>query len=128
MSPTALHRFSRFTLVGLANTLAYAAATWVYVDVWGLSATVGGSLGYATAVPIAFWGHRELTFQVQGAARPQFVRFISTHALGLLLATAITWLVVDLWGGPLWVGIVATIFTVPVATYIVMDRWVFRIS
>ena len=79
MSPALLHRFSRFTLVGVANALVYAAATRLYVDVWGVNAAVAGGLGYATAVPIAFLGHRGLTFQAQGALWPQFVRFVATH-------------------------------------------------
>lgn len=128
VSPALLHRFSRFTLVGIANALVYAAATRLYVDVWGVNAAVAGGLGYATAVPIAFLGHRGLTFQAQGALWPQFVRFVATHFLGFVLAAAIPWLVCDLLGWPLWVGIGITILMVPVATYVVMDRWVFTKS
>ena len=128
VSAAFLHRFSRFTLVGVANTLVYAAATRLYVDVWGMTAAVAGGLGYATAVPMAFLGHRGLTFRAQGALWPQFGRFIATHLLGFMLAAAIPWLMCDLLGWPLWIGIGSTILMVPVASYVVMDRWVFTSS
>ncbi|WP_342131816.1 GtrA family protein [Hydrogenophaga sp. OTU3427] len=125
MNQPLLRKLSRFATVGVANALVYAVATRLYADVFAVSAAVASGLGYATAVPLAFFGHRHLTFEVKGALSPQFVRFISTQLLGFFLAVVIAWLITDLMGQPIWLGVGATILAVPAVSYLVMDKWVF---
>lgn len=125
MSKYLLLKVSRFTLVGAANALIYAAATQLYADIWNTDAAVAAGLGYATAVPVAFLGHRQLTFKAHGALSPQFVRFVASHFVGFWLAVTITWLASDLMKWPVWVGVVATIFSVSIINYLIMDKWVF---
>lgn len=120
-----LRKLSRFAAVGVANALVYAVATRLYADAFAVSAAVASGLGYATAVPLAFFGHRRLTFEAKGALSPQFVRFLGNHLLGFALAVVIAWLVTDLLGWPIWMGMGATILAVPVMSYMVMDKWVF---
>ncbi|MCE1191509.1 MAG: GtrA family protein [Acidovorax sp.] len=125
MNHPLLRKLSRFAMVGVANALVYALATRLYADVLAVSAAVASGLGYATAVPLAFFGHRHLTFEARGALTPQFARFLGNHLLGFALAVVIAWLMTDLLGWPIWMGMGTTILAVPVVSYLVMDKWVF---
>lgn len=125
MSKPDLHRFSRFVMVGIVNTLAYALATRLYADLFAVGAAVASALGYVTAMPMAFFGHRILTFEAKGALAPQLVRFLGNHLFGFVLAVVIPWLMTDLLAWPIWMGIGVTIVAVPVVSYLVMDKWVF---
>lgn len=120
-----MSKLLRFASVGVANAMAYALATRLYADVFAVSAAVASGLGYATAVPMAFFGHRNLTFEAKGALSPQLVRFLGNHLFGFVLAVAIPWLTTDLLAWPIWLGMGATILAVPVVSYLVMDKWVF---
>lgn len=125
MSVPNLRKFSRFVMVGVANTLVYAVATRLYADFFAVSAAVASGLGYATAVPMAFFGHRNLTFEAKGALSPQLVRFLGNHLFGFVLAVVIPWLMSDLLAWPAWMGMSATILAIPVVSYLVMNKWVF---
>lgn len=120
-----LRKLSRFATVGVANTLVYVLATHLYADVFAVSAAVASALGYATAVPMAFFGHRHLTFKAKGALSQQFVRFLGNQLFGFVLAVVIPWLMTDLLAWPISLGMGATILAVPVVSYLVMDKWVF---
>ena len=125
MSSTLLRKLSRFATVGAANALVYAVATRLYAEVLPVGAAVASGLGYATAVPLAFFGHRRLTFEASGALSPQMLRFVTTQLLGFGLAVVVAWVTTDLLGWPIWTGVGATILAVPVLSYLVMDKWVF---
>jgi putative flippase GtrA len=123
-----LRKFSRFAVVGAANTLIYVLAMRLYADLFTVSAAVASALGYATALPIAFLGHRTLTFEAKGALSPQLARFLGNHVFGLVLAVVIPWLITDWLALPIWMGMGATILVGPVVSYLVMDKWVFARS
>lgn len=125
MSQQDLRKFSCFVMVGVANTLVYAVATRLYADLFAVSAAVASGLGYATAVPMAFFGHRNLTYEATGEISSQFVRFLGNHLLGFVLAVVIPWVMTDLLAWPIWMGMAATILAVPVVSYLAMDKWVF---
>lgn len=112
-------------MVGAANSLIYALATVVYTECVGIGATIASGLGYATAVPLAYLGHRRLTFNARGEAGRQFVRFIVTHGVGFLLAIGVVWILTDVFEYPIWMGVSGAILAVPSVSYLVMDRWVF---
>jgi putative flippase GtrA len=118
-------KLSRFVTVGLANALIYALATSLYAALFAISAPIASGLGYATAVPMSFFGHRHHTFKSQSALPPQFFRFISSQLFGGVLAVFITWLITDLLGQSILLGVAATILVVAIVSYLVMDNWVF---
>ena len=125
MKQPLIGRLLRFVSVGLANTIVYAVATHLYADVLEVSAAIASGMGYATSVPMAFFGHRNLTFEAKGALSPQLVRFLGNHLFGVVLAVVIPWLMTDLLAWPIWLGTGATILAVPVVSYLIMDKWVF---
>lgn len=125
MNQPLIGKLLRFASVGIANTIVYALATRLYAEFLVVSAAIASGMGYATSVPMAFFGHRNLTFEAKGALSPQLVRFIGNHLLGIVLAVVIPWLMTDLLAWPIWLGMGATILAVPVVSYLMMDKWVF---
>lgn len=112
--------------VGIVNVLIYAGATWVSFHVLAVSAATASAFGYAVAVPVAFIGHRRVTFDVDGKVTPQFARFIITQLIGFSVAVLVSWLVCD-WGGlQIAYGVVSAAVIVPLISYLMMDRWVFQ--
>lgn len=128
MNSMLIRKFLRFTIVGATNALVYAVATRLYAHVWSLDVSIASGLGYATAVPMAFLGHRNLTFEAGGALSPQFVRFVVSHLFGLMLSVAIAWVTSDLLGWHIWIGIGVTTLTISIMSYVIMNRWVFASS
>ena len=125
MNRSLMGKLLRFAFVGAANAMVYAVATRLYAEVFAISVAAASGLGYATAIPMAFFGHRNLTFEAKGALSPQLVRFLCNHLFGFSLAMVIPWLVTDLLAWPIWLGIGVTILAVPIVSYLVMDKWVF---
>lgn len=125
MNRALIGKLLRFASVGIANAMVYAVATRLYAELFAVSAAAASGLGYATAMPMAFFGHRNLTFEAKGALSPQLARFLCNHLFGFVLAMTIPWLMTDLLAWPIWIGIGVTILAVPIVSYLLMDKWVF---
>ena len=120
-----LGKLIRFALTGAVSALIYSLSTHFYSQAFAVSAAFTSGMGYATAIPCSFLAHRHLTFEAKGKLSPQFVRFCATHLLGFLLSIAIVWLITDLWGWNIWIGMIITIILIPIISYLLMDKWVF---
>jgi putative flippase GtrA len=79
--------FSRFVLVGLANTaLGYAVILGVTLATG--NAWLGNLIAYALVVPVSFISHRRFSFQHDGAPTQAFFRYlpvvVAAYALNAL--------------------------------------------
>ena len=117
----------RFPVVGALSSALYAASTWFYIARLGLDENVAAFAGYATAIPFSFLGHRNFTFGSRGGARAELVRFAVVHAAGVLVAWASMQASSRL-GLHYAVGIVAAVVLVPLVSFLVLDRCVFRVD
>ena len=115
----------RFPIVGALSSAVYAVATWFYISRLGVGSSAATFAGYMTAIPFSFFAHRSLTFGSRGAVGVEMKRFALVHAVGMLVA----WLsmrtteALDLHYA---VGIVTAVLLVPLVSFVVLDRWVFR--
>ena len=119
-------RLGRFVIVGLVNSLAYTIAVWCLISQVGLSYTTASVVGYLAAVPTAFFAHRVFTFASNGAVPLEMFRFASVHALGLAVSWAVMDIVSNRLGMHYAVGMLAVVLAVPLVSFFVFDRFVFR--
>jgi len=115
----------RFPLVGLLSSVVYAVATWVCISQLHLDHRVASLLGYLTALPVSFLGHRHFTFAATGKPSAEIVKFAAVHSIGMglswLSVSATDWMHVHY-----AFGIVGAVVLVPIMSFLVLDRWVFR--
>lgn len=112
--------------MGGANAVIYTVATWAYVAHLGMGEKTASMLGFCTAVPFAFLGHRAITFSSRGFIGTEWIRFVATQLASMATSVAAMWLAVDLLGQHFAYGVFAGIVLVPIFTYLVLNRWVFR--
>ena len=115
----------RFSFVGAASGITYAVAVALLVSGLGVTPTTSSVLGYLIALPVSFLGHRTYTFRSRATIVPEFIRFTSVHLVNMFVSLAGMAWAVDFLGLSYWVGILAAITLVPIATYITTDLWVF---
>lgn len=88
----------RFLVVGGTGTLIDALLFSLFVLV-GIDPRPANVISYSSSAICAFWLHRIWTFAARAeAAGRQAVRFAAMVAAGLLLSTAIVWLLAPLLG------------------------------
>ena len=88
----------RFLVVGGTSTLIDAALFSLLVF-GGIDPRPANILSYSCSAICAFWLHRIWTFEARGeAAGRQAMRFAAMVGAGLLLSTAIVWLLAPLVG------------------------------
>ncbi len=119
-------KFARFATVGVANTIIYATATAVYISGLGIGDKMASVLGYCTAVPFAFLAHRAYTFSSRGLIRSELLRFAITQGTSLLVSVFAMRVAVDYLGLHYALGILGGAVLVPIVTFIVLNKWVFR--
>jgi putative flippase GtrA len=115
----------RFPIVGAVSSAVYAVATWFYISHLGVGSSVATFAGYATAIPFSFFAHRSLTFGSRGAVGAEMKRFALVHAAGMFVAWASMRAseALDLHYA---IGIVTAVVLVPLVSFVVLDRWVFK--
>lgn len=121
-----LGKIARFAGTGVISGLIYAAVTALSISFVGLTATAGSVVGYAAAIPVNFALQRSFTFRSEGQLSADFIRYSFVQGTNMALCWAAMVATVDILHLHYAFGIVAAILIVPLVTYFVMDRWVFR--
>jgi len=119
-------KFIRFALVGGCNAVIYAVATAVYFETGYFGEKLASALGFLTAVPFAFFAHRFFTFASRGAIGGEWLRFVVAQFASMGTSLGAMWLAVDVLGWHLAYGIFAGIVLVPIMTFLVLNRLVFK--
>jgi putative flippase GtrA len=121
----AWHRLGRFAIVGFFNSGLYAMVTWWLIAYGHVAPESASLLGYLVAIPVAYFGHRWVTFTSAGAVHVEALRFVTVHAMGLFVA----WEAMDLASNRLGLhfaaGIIAAVVLVPLLNFLVLDHFVF---
>ena len=120
-----LAKMARFGAVGAAATVVYALAVVVFVSGLGVDPNAAAVLGYLTALPVSFIGHRRFTFRSKATMTPELMRFTVMHFVNMMVSLGGMAWAVDLLGLDYWVGILVAVVIVPLASYITADLWVF---
>jgi putative flippase GtrA len=116
----------RFALVGGASGLIFATTTAFLISFAGLGEKLSSIAGYLVSMPVNFFTNRTFSFQSQGRVRTDAIRFITLHAVNMVvtaLAMQASTHVLDLHYA---LGIVGAIICVPLVNFGLMNFWVFR--
>lgn len=123
---TTLLRLARYGLVGGLATVTYAVLAIALVSRLGMDPTTSSALAFLIAIPVSYLGQKHFTFASKGATRTELPRFLVVQGLNLIAATLIMRVVaVDLGLGHV-IGTIAVVATIPLATYVMLNRAVFR--
>ena len=119
-------KLSRFGIVGVVATVAYALATMLFVEAFAWSPLTASVAGFFTALPISYFGHRNWTFRSTGRHESEMVRFIITASVSFGLVLGSTALTVDVLHLHYLVGVFAACVLVPIGTFVSLNLLVFR--
>ncbi len=118
-------RWLRFLFVGALATVVYFVFGLLFVQVLCLPLLFGNALAFALGFIVSYLGHTFFTFEAKDKHARMLPRFAATQAFGLLLNSALVWLIVRLGAAYELAMLVATAL-VPVAVYLICKYWVFR--
>jgi putative flippase GtrA len=117
----------RFIAIGTAAAATHYVVALATYSALGWSSGFANVTGYATAVPVSYYGHRFWTFDT--TREPQaatLLRFLPVAALSFaanqtLLLLGVRWLPL-----PFWLVLGLVLVVVAVSTYLVSRWWVFK--
>lgn len=117
-------RLTRFVGIGGLATLVHVTAALFGREVFGLSEMTANGFGWLAAVAISYFGHLRVTFAVLPNHATQLPRFLLISAGGLVVSSA-TVALVTVAGGNFALAMVSVAVLVPLASYLLMQLWVF---
>jgi putative flippase GtrA len=128
VSTAVVGKLTRFVFVAAVSAALYALGTSLSIRNWGIDGRWAVVVGYALALPFNFMAHRHHTFRSRGVLTADLLRYVVMQLVNLALCFGAMVIAVNVFALNYVVGIVAGIVVVPVATYLVMDRYVFRLQ
>ena len=120
-------RLARFIGVGGLATLVHVTSAFFVREALGLSELMANGLGWLAAVAISYFGHLRVTFGVLPNHATQLPRFFLISAGGLMVSSA-TVATVKAAGGNFTLAMAFVAVLVPVASYLLLQFWVFSDS
>jgi putative flippase GtrA len=120
-----LRRLATFATVGAAATIGYAAIAESLAFV-GLRPVLASLIAYAICACGSYLGHKRFTFVSAGLHSVEAPRFFIATIAGLVVALATPLLFAQFFGPSPYFAILATCLLVPVISFIISARFVFR--
>lgn len=114
----------RYVLVGLVAAAGYLVIGGLLGQEQRLNAVTANLVAICLMHPVAFLGHRFITFEYSGPWRASIRRFAITSIATTLVSVATTTLQVR-WGVPWPMALLFNCILVPAGTYVAMKLWVF---
>ena len=119
-------RLFRYSLVGAANTLLYAALLFLFLDVARIGSTFSVTASYLIAMTFQFFANRSFTFRNKNVLSQQFTRYLIVAGVSYLISLALVWLLLDFLLLPTIVVIAACGFTTAALGYVAGFFWVYK--
>lgn len=119
-------RLVRFALTGGLASSVYSIIAILAIDHLGVSGFYASVIGYLVAIPVSFIGQKFWTFRATGALRRELPGFLLVQGLNLIAAAIIMTVLVDFFGFDRIVGVAAVVGAIPLMTYILLSRNVFK--
>lgn len=117
----------RFLIVGGSNTLLYAVLSLLFMWILPFSKQASSTLAYFLGIPVAFLGYKYLVFRAgTGFSHSEVLRFLTTHAINLVVSYVMVWALCEKIGLPREVGVFASCVAFAMIGYVLMKIWVFR--
>jgi putative flippase GtrA len=123
-----LARFIRFGMVGALSTLLYGVFTELLIRGNVAEPVAASALGYVLTTPLNYLLQRTFAFRSGGSFRPEIGRYLAVHGGNIVGSVAIMHLVTGVFDTDYRIGIALTMTLVPIAVFLLLDRWVFRPS
>ncbi|MGJ8624912.1 MAG: GtrA family protein [Yoonia sp.] len=117
-------QMTRFLGIGGLATLVHVTAALLGRELLALSEVMANGLGWLAAVTISYFGHLRITFRVDPEHTAQLPRFLFMSVGGLLVSSGAVALV-TMAGGDFIFAMGSVAVLVPMASYILMQIWVF---
>ncbi len=120
-----LAKLFRFAIAGGLSTLLYMIFAFTLGAVFSMKFIYIHVAAFALAVPFSYFLQSGFTFQYKGSHKKSSWRFLMTTLTAFIVTTLVSFVLVDIWGMPQWIGIVTVAFIVPIISFISMRYWVF---
>lgn len=114
----------RFAVSGVATTLLFVAAAYLFIEIGSLSSVGGNVLAFALANTFSYCVNTLWSFS-SSVGYGTFVRFLVVSLIGLAI-TAVAAGTAQALGLHYWFGIALVVCTVPPATYLLHRNWTYR--
>ena len=121
-----MSRGIRFIGVGVFSTLVYFAVSGSLMALFRTDPKVANVVAYLVGMGVSYFGHRHVTFNSRGAMRSEFMRFVVTHSVNLILSTLLIYCLVDRLGVNRYAGVALATLFVMASSFVIMQLWVFR--
>ncbi|MDO9051036.1 MAG: GtrA family protein [Methylotenera sp.] len=127
MRQTHTQSISWFTVIGIiAAAVHYMIAVgleWSYL----LPPTQANIIGFLTAFPVSYFGHRKLSFSSQSATHKQaFPRFLAVAVAGFIANQSLVIGALRFTQLPFWLVLGFVMVVIAVSTYLLSRYWAFK--
>jgi putative flippase GtrA len=119
-----LRRAVSFGMIGLVNTIAYAAISIAFVRC-GVNALLASFLAYALCALWSYWTNARFTFESRAPHAAAAPRFLGVTIVSSSIATAILFTLHKI-GFPIEISLMLTSVAVPMANYAAAEFFIFR--
>lgn len=119
---------SRYGLVGFLCATLNVAIVWVGTEILGLMYGAAVALTCPITIPLSYWLHRRISFDVQApSSMAEFLRFVAAQLSQFALGFALIALVVELLHWPAWIAMASVSVLMMAYGFLTSSSWVFRI-
>lgn len=127
MRQTHTQSISWFTIIGIiAAAVHYIVAVgleWNHL----LPATQANIIGFLTAFPVSYFGHRKLSFSSQSATHKQaFPRFLAVALAGFIANQSLVIGTLRFTQLPFWLVLGFIMVVIAISTYLLSRYWAFK--
>ena len=119
---------SRYGLVGLFCAALNVAIVWVGTEILRLSYGPAAALTCPITIPLSYWLHRRISFDVQGPSSvAEFLRFVLAQLSQFALGFALMALVVEFLHWRAWIAMATVSVLMMAYGFLTSSAWVFRV-
>jgi glycosyltransferase involved in cell wall biosynthesis/putative flippase GtrA len=119
---------SRYGLVGLFCAALNVAIVWVGTEILGWSYGPAAALTCPITIPLSYWLHRRISFDVQEPSSvAEFLRFVLAQLSQFALGFALMALVVEVLHWPAWIAMAGVSVLMMAYGFLTSSAWVFRV-
>jgi putative flippase GtrA len=116
----------RYGGVGAVVTVLYSALTGLLMELLRTPAIAASVGAFLLVLPLAYWGHRVISFRHDARENRQLRRFVIAMSAAFLVSSLSVLTLVNGLGAHYGVALLVTMLLVPTVNFIILDRWVFR--
>ncbi|HEX7776993.1 MAG TPA: GtrA family protein [Parvibaculum sp.] len=114
-----------YLVVGGFAGLVHLTVAFSAMHFGGIEPAHASLIGFVVANPFSYVGHKLVTFMVPGRDVFEVARFVVSALIGLALASAIPYALIDGLAVPRLAALAVTVIVIPIVNFLAMRFWVF---